>query len=116
MTKIATDSKERHAIVCLRGWIPQPLPHGWSSPQEDIVRMNDFGKPGIFARLFMSPEYRIQLEVSSETCSCHASVSRVTGSILTDQDVEDVRKLFFGGRDLRFRRLLPGLVTFELLL
>lgn len=114
MTKIATNSKEQHAIVCLREWIPQPLPSGWSSLQDDIVRMNEFGKPGVFARLLRNPEYRIQFEVASETCACRASLSRTTGAILTDSDIEEVRQVFFGEGDVTVRRVLPGLVIFEM--
>jgi hypothetical protein len=112
-TKIAMNREERHTVVQLRSWIPEPLPDGWSSNQEEIQRVNDYKGAGTFARLVSNAVYRLYFE--ARTCGPYsASLSLHTGIPITDAQLEEVRQLFFDGREVTSSRLLPGLARFDL--
>lgn len=114
MTKLAMNREERNAIVQLRRWIPSPLPEGWTALQPDIVRVNDYGRPGNFARLVRSATYRLYFESHCQGRR-RATLSNHTGTSITDAELEVVKELFFAGKTVTVSRLLPGLVHFLLI-
>lgn len=112
--KIAMNGEERHTVVELRSWIPEPLPAGWSSLQEEIQRVNDYKGAGTFARLVSNAVYRLYFEARTGGPRT-ASLSLNTGTPLTDVQIEEVRAIFFDGREVTCSRVLPGLARFSLL-
>lgn len=101
-------------MVKLRTWIPSPLPAGWTSLQKDIQRVTDYRDAGTFARLVSNPIYRLHFEARTGGARI-ASLSLHTGTPLTDEQVEEVRELFFSGRKVGLSKVLPGLARFVLL-
>lgn len=106
--------RELRVVELLGSWIPQPLPAGWSSPQDAVVRVNSIGKGAVFGRLLTTDKYRVHVQGSPLRLSCWATLSNTAGSSLTEEEVAEVASALFPGVNVAVRWILPAFVLLEL--